>query len=278
MSTSTSDSDSYILATQIFSALGATGNVILFCAQMPLIYKMHTVDKDASLYDPLPSMTMLFTMSLWSGYSVWVLPTIQLYVANFSGIFLPGVYLCFFAYYSKTLKAKLYIILTTIAIEAAAWLLCWGIYVASGRSDALMIGGAVTCAVNCTFFISPLRRIVEAFKERDLSRTPVILSIVSFFQGMTWIIAAVLLRDDFILGINAAGFCFACIQLIVIAYIKFWVGEKIVPVLLPSEITTTIKNETVLIDKTKKELDTVEKETALEDSHIVSIPPVQENK
>jgi hypothetical protein len=42
---------------------------------------------------------------------------------------------------------------------------------------------------------------------------------------MTWIIAAILLRDAFILGVNAAGFCFACIQLLVIAYIKFWVGE-----------------------------------------------------
>jgi len=222
---STTDSESYILATQIFSALGATGNVILFCAQMPLIYRMHTIDKDAALYDPLPSMTMLFTMSLWSGYAVWVLPTIQLYVANFSGIFLPMTYLAFFAYYSKTLRQRMFIICVTLAIEASAWLLCWGIYVASNRSDALMIGGAVTCAVNCTFFISPLRRIIEAVKERDLSRTPVTLSIVSFFQGMTWIIAAILLRDNFILGVNAAGFCFACIQLIVIAYIKYWVGE-----------------------------------------------------
>jgi hypothetical protein len=220
-----SDSESYILATQIFSALGATGNVILFLAQTPLIYRMHIVDKDASLYDPLPSMTMLFTMTLWSGYAVWVLPTIQLYVANFSGILLPITYLSFFAYYSKTLTARLYIICVTIAIEAAAWLICWGIYSASGRQDALMIGGAVTCAVNCTFFISPLRRIIEAVKLRDLSRTPVVLSIVSFFQGMTWIIAAILLRDAFILGVNAAGFCFACIQLLVIAYIKFWVGE-----------------------------------------------------
>lgn len=249
---STTDSDSYILATQIFSALGATGNVILFCAQMPLVYRMHTIDKDASLYDPLPSMTMLFTMSLWSGYAVWVLPTIQLYVANFSGIFLPITYLAFFAYYSKTLRERMFIISVTLAIEASAWLICWSIYVLSNRSDALMIGGAVTCAVNCTFFISPLRRIVEAVKERDLSRTPVTLSIVSFFQGMTWIVAAILLRDNFILGVNAAGFCFACIQLIVIAYIKFWVGEA------SSKTTSKVDSEkegegaVIVVDNTEK--------------------------
>ena len=40
-------------------------------------------------------------MSLWSGYAVWVLPTVQLYVANFAGVILPLTYLFFFALHSR---------------------------------------------------------------------------------------------------------------------------------------------------------------------------------
>ena len=41
-------------------------------------------------------------MSLWSGYAVWVLPTVQLYVANFAGVILPLAYLFFFARSGRT--------------------------------------------------------------------------------------------------------------------------------------------------------------------------------
>ena len=212
------DSAAYMTATAVMSALAAAGNVVLFSSQLPLVWRLHSVDKDASNYDPLPSLTLLFAMSLWSGYAVWVLPTVQVFVANFSGVVLPLFYLSVFATYSKPLP-RLRLVAATLAIETAAWLICWGIYT-SGRADAVTMGGAITCAVNCTFFLSPLRKLHEAVTTRDLSRVPVLLSAVQFFQGLTWIIAAVLLRDDFILGINCAGFFFACLQLSVIAYIR----------------------------------------------------------
>jgi hypothetical protein len=216
------DSAAYAQATTVFSALGAVGNILLFAAQIPLVYRMHTVDRDASKYDPLPSYTLLFAMSLWSGYAVWVLPTVQLYVANFSGVILPLAYLFFFALHSHG-AARLRVVATTLLISAAAWLICWGVYVKSGRADATTIGGAVTVTVNCTFFIAPLRKLHEAVALRDLSRVPVALSVVQFFQGLTWIIAAALLRDNFILGVNAAGWGFAILQLCVIGYVK-WRG------------------------------------------------------
>lgn len=86
------DSAAYTQATSVFSALGAVGNILLFAAQIPNVWRLHTVEKDASLYDPLPSYTLLFAMSLWSGYAVWVLPSVQVLVANFSGVLLPLCY------------------------------------------------------------------------------------------------------------------------------------------------------------------------------------------
>ena len=95
------DSPAYVQATNVMSAIAAAGNIILFGAQIPLVWRMHTVDRDASKYDPLPSYTLLACMSLWSGYAVWVLPTTQLFIANFSGVVLPLAYLFFFALHSR---------------------------------------------------------------------------------------------------------------------------------------------------------------------------------
>jgi len=158
-------------------------------------------------------------MSLWSGYAVWVLPTVQLYVANFSGVVLPFTYLCFFAFHSRG-AARARIVATTTLLLAAAWLIVWGIYAMSGSPSAVSIGGGVTVACNCAFFVAPLRKLREAITLRDLRHVPVTLSIVQFFQGLTWIIAAFLLRDNFILGVNAAGWGFAILQLCVILYVK----------------------------------------------------------
>ena len=213
------DSAAYTQATAVFSALGAVGNIVLFAAQIPNVYRLHTVEKDASLYDPLPSYTLLFAMSLWSGYAVWVLPSTQVLVGNFAGVLLPLCYLCVFAFYSKG-AARARIVATTLLISAAAWLISWGVYVKSGRADAATIGGAVTVAVNFGFFIAPLNKLREAVALRDLRRVPVALSVVSFFQGLTWIVAAVLLRDQMILIANSVGWSFAILQLAVIAYVR----------------------------------------------------------
>ena len=216
------DSAAYAQATAVFAALGAVGNIVLFAAQIPNIWRLHTVEKDASLYDPLPSYTLLFAMSLWSGYAVWVLPSPQVLVGNFAGVLLPLCYLGVFTFYSKG-AARARIVATTLLISAAAWLTCWGIYVQSGRADAAKIGGAVTVAVNFGFFFAPLNKLREAVALRDLSRVPVALSVVSFFQGLTWIIAANLLRDQMILIANSVGWSFAILQLAVIAYVR-WKG------------------------------------------------------
>jgi hypothetical protein len=212
-------------ATDVFSAIAAAGNIILFASQIPLILRLVRVDKDSTRYDWLPSLTLMTTMSLWCGYTVWVLPTAQLFAANFTGIALPAIYLTCFAIYAKSTRRRLTIIASGLVALAVTWGFSAGVY-AGGVANATNIGGGVTAAVNCSFFVSPLRQIFRAVKELDLSRVPTLLSIVQFWQSLAWIVAAALLEDWFILGVNSAGFCFACLQLSVIFYVRKERGRR----------------------------------------------------
>jgi hypothetical protein len=211
----------YETATDVMSAIAAVGNFILFSSQIPLVYRLVTVDKDSRKYDFLPSLTLMTTMSLWCGYTVWVLPRVQLFAANFTGIALPLGYLFFFALYSHHDTARrMRIIVAAIVALAVTWGFSAGIYVGN-VANATNIGGGVTATVNCTFFLSPLRQLRRAALDLDLSRTPTLLSFVQFWQSVAWVIAAALLEDNFLLGVNSAGLGFACLQLSVIYYVRW---------------------------------------------------------
>jgi hypothetical protein len=218
------DADAIEAAAAAMSGIAAAGNIILFASQIPLVWRLVTVDRDSARYDWLPSLTLLTTMSLWCGYTVWVLPTPQLYAANFTGIALPVTYLLAFAAYEKAPARRARILASTAAALAVTWGFSAGIYTGGGGgggiANATLIGGGVTAAVNCSFFVSPLRQLARAWREADLSRTPTLLSIVQFWQSLAWIVAAALLEDWFILGVNAAGFVMACVQLGVIFRVR----------------------------------------------------------
>jgi hypothetical protein len=208
-------------AREVMSAIAAAGNIILFASQIPLVWRLATVDKDSSRYDWLPSLTLMTTMSLWCGYTVWVLPTTQLFAANFPGVGLPLCYLAAFAVFErKDQRRRLRIIAATLLALAATWGFSAGVYGSGSVANATSVGGGVTAAVNCSFFVSPLRQLRRAARELDLSRTPTLLSFVQFWQSVAWVAAAVLLDDMFILGVNAVGLSFACLQLAVIAYVR----------------------------------------------------------
>ena len=88
-------------AAVVLSAIAAAGNITLFLAQVPLMRRIAR-ERDSRKYSALPSLTMMATMSLWSAYAVFVIPTAQLLVANFSGVGIPFVYMCIFTAYDPT--------------------------------------------------------------------------------------------------------------------------------------------------------------------------------
>ena len=100
-----------------------------------------------------------------------------------------------------------------------AWGVAFAIFFGGVRNASNVLGWVVS-AVNCTFFVSPLRRLYYAVREQDVSRVPTHLTYVQIGQSAVWMAAALLLGDPFILGVNTIGEAFALLQLSIIVYIK----------------------------------------------------------
>lgn len=206
-------------AAAAISGIAAAGNVILFSSPIPLMLAIIR-EGDSTKYDWLPYLTMLLTMSLWCGYTVWVLPTVQVYVANFSGMILPIIYLTIFTIYAKSWVARAKIFSAMLLALAVTWGFSAGVYANGGVENATLIQGGITAAVNVSFFLSPLRQLYRAAVETDLSRVPMLLSLVQFFQPVPWVIAGALLNDWFLTGVNSTGWAFGILQMGVILYVR----------------------------------------------------------
>lgn len=198
----------------VITSIAAAGNVILFLSQSPMIYKL-IKEKDATKYTWLPSLTMMSTLSLWSGYTVFVYdPRLRadIYVGNFSGVIIPFIFLAVFVFYSKTWMARVRIIAATLAALGTTWGFCVGLFFTHPLDRATTISGGVVTFVNMLFFLSPLKAIYEALTSLDGSRLPLSMSIVMMFQAIPWVVAGILIPDPFILGVNATGCAFGCLQ------------------------------------------------------------------
>lgn len=205
------------LATTIVTSFAAAGNWCLWLSQAPLVWQMIR-EGDAAAYSWLPSLTLVGTMSLWSGYTVFTLNDPSVHAANWSGVGIPLIYLCIFVAYSKTARARARIVGATTLVLALAWSFILGVYL--GRpslADPGRVAGAVIATVNITFFISPLAALYRGVRARDLSHVSRLLSMVQLVQSSLWVAAAVMLPDTFVLLVNAIGLGFASVQLSVIA-------------------------------------------------------------
>ena len=202
----------------VFTAIGAAGNNVLFLAQVPLMRKiMREGSSDA--YSWMPSLTLCGSMTLWSAYTVFVVPTVQLYIANFPGMILPALYLCVFATYASSWAKRGRILAAGAAVLVAGWGFSAALFAGGGVSNAGAISGGVTTCVSLLFFLSPLAQLRVAVRELDISRVPVALSAVQCVQSAVWIFAAYHMRDGFIVTVNSAGLAFGALQLAIIAYV-----------------------------------------------------------
>jgi hypothetical protein len=212
------DEDQITLAATISSAIGSAGNFLLFLSQVPLMFRL-LKEKDSSKFSYLPSFFQLYCMSLWSAYTVWVLPTVQLYVANFSGVIIPLIYmLIFFIYEHRGWRLRLRIVLLSVLAVGSSFGLYAGMF-STNVPNAIGIGGGVTAVFTVASHASPLKQLYLSVLELDTKRFPIMLSTVQLVQSAVWIIAGGFLRDYFIVGVNSSGFFFAIVQLSAITYI-----------------------------------------------------------
>jgi uncharacterized protein with PQ loop repeat len=201
----------------VFSAIGAAGNVCLFLSQLPL---MRTIvrEGDSARFSWAPSITLVNTMTLWSAYTLFVIPTPQLFVGNWSGMIIPLFYLAVFWWYAKQRAARLRIAGAAISALAFGWGLSCGLFLGGVANPASILGG-ITTASNVTFFVSPLRQLVRAVREMDTKRVPVLLSVVQIGQSTVWMVVGIMLEDFFIILVNALGCGFAVLQCSILLYI-----------------------------------------------------------
>lgn len=206
-----------------FSALGAAMNICLFISQTPIILAV-IKEKNSDRYSYVPSLTLMIVMTIWCAYTIFVIPTPQLYAGNFPGMIIPLLNLLVFCIYSTQWKRKMTIFLLTLVALTGAWGIPIGLF---------SIGPAGYTAVNVIiivlsigFWISPLPILYTAFKEHDISRVPITLSCAQGLQSVTWIIAGINLQDSIITGVNGGALFFALLQISLYIYIRIQVRSK----------------------------------------------------
>lgn len=83
-----------------FGTLGVILNLCVFSAEIPLMRRLFK-ERDASRYSWYPAASLAAATSLWSAYTLWVRPTVTMYLANFTGLFAALCYMGCYALFSK---------------------------------------------------------------------------------------------------------------------------------------------------------------------------------
>lgn len=193
----------------VLSALGAAANNCLFLAQLPLI-RAFVAKGSSDGYPFLPSAALMLLLTVWSAYTVYVIPTAQLYVANFPGMIIPFLNLVFFTVYASTWQRKILIGSITLVFLAFGWVVPIILFTRVGVESV----GILIVLLSLFFFVSPLPALRTAWIEKDASRVPVLLAAVQAVQASIWIAAGVYLGDNFIYGCNSGALITATLQLL----------------------------------------------------------------
>jgi len=164
-------------------------------------------------YPVLPSLMLGSLMAMWTGYTVWFLPTLPLFFGNAPGFVIPSVFLALLAAYSSSPARRARIVAAGVACIGGAWGLSAALFLTglppARAADAL---GGVIVVLSCFFWLSPLPALRTAWLARDTSRVPVLLSLVQTVQAVLWLVAGVALEDKFIWGCNVGNLAMALLQ------------------------------------------------------------------
>jgi hypothetical protein len=196
-----------------FSAAGAVANNLLYLSQGPLMLQM-VREGSSDAYPVLPSLMLGSLMALWTGYTVWFLPTLPLFFGNAPGFVVPGVFLALLAAYSSAPARRARIACAGVACFGGAWGLAAALFLTGlPPARAADILGAVIVVLSVAFWVSPLPALRSAWIARDTSRVPLLLSLVQAGQAVLWLVAGIFLNDKFIWGCNVGNLFMALLQI-----------------------------------------------------------------
>lgn len=196
-----------------FSAAGAVANNLLYLSQAPLMLQM-VREGCSDAYPVLPSLMLASLMAMWTGYTVWFIPTLPLYFGNAPGFVIPSVFLALLAAYSTSPARRAGIACAGVACVAGSWGLAAALFLTGlPPTRAADILGAVIVVLSVAFWVSPLPALRSAWLARDTSRVPLLLSLVQAGQAVLWLVAGIFLNDKFIWGCNVGNLFMALLQI-----------------------------------------------------------------
>lgn len=208
-------------AAAVVSAIGVIVNFFVFAGEVPLMRRL-VKEGSAAKYSFWPATSLLLATSLWSNYTIYVRPTVQLYMANFSGFAAALIYLTIFAIFSAG-SQRLKILALTLVAGASGLVFFGVVFRMVPFTEAGHICGTTTVVINGFFYIAPLRQLYPAVKQLDTTRVPVTLSFMQFIGAVVWGVTGVLLNDLFIIVPNLFGAVLSGFQLGVLGYITWQV-------------------------------------------------------
>ena len=218
-------------------------NIGLFFSQVPLMRAMWA-DSDASSlsrYSFLPSLLQGSSCSLWLAYSVCVLRSPALLANNVIGVLVSLLYTAVFVLKRPTMLGK--------AAVACQWLLAIGftallyslLYAAPPPLPPARdtVASALTVAVTCVFWFSPLPALRAAAKDLDETRVPLPLTLFMTATVVLWLVAGALLGDVSLVASSAVGIACCLLQLGVVAYIKCCARKRLLSAAAASDASVS---------------------------------------
>uniref|UniRef100_I1QMD9 Bidirectional sugar transporter SWEET n=1 Tax=Oryza glaberrima TaxID=4538 RepID=I1QMD9_ORYGL len=182
----------------IRNVVGIVGNVIsfgLFLSPVPTFWR---IIKEKDVKDFKPNSILVVTI-------------------NGIGLVIEAVYLTiFFLFSNKKNKKKMGVVLATEALFMAAVALGVLLGAHTHQRRSLIVG--ILCVIFGTImYSSPLTIMSQVVKTKSVEYMPLLLSVVSFLNGLCWTSYALIRFDIFITISNGLGVLFALMQLILYA-------------------------------------------------------------
>uniref|UniRef100_A0A0E0B089 Bidirectional sugar transporter SWEET n=1 Tax=Oryza glumipatula TaxID=40148 RepID=A0A0E0B089_9ORYZ len=205
----------------IRNVVGIVGNVIsfgLFLSPVPTFWRI-IKEKDVKDFKADPYLATLLNCMLWVFYGLPIVHPNSILVVTINGIGLviEAVYLTiFFLFSNKKNKKKMGVVLATEALFMAAVALGVLLGAHTHQRRSLIVG--ILCVIFGTImYSSPLTIMSQVVKTKSVEYMPLLLSVVSFLNGLCWTSYALIRFDIFITIPNGLGVLFALMQLILYA-------------------------------------------------------------
>ncbi|XP_024024507.1 bidirectional sugar transporter SWEET5 [Morus notabilis] len=202
----------------IRTIVGIVGNVIslgLFLSPIPTFLKIWK-EKSVQDFKPDPYVATLLNCAMWSFYGLpFVHPdSILVITINGTGFFIELAFVAIFLAFSTWPNRKMiiiFLVVEAIFLAVVAFVTLNFFHTTKARS---MIVGILCIIFTISMYLSPLTVMKMVIQTKSVKYMPLCLSVATFFNGIVWVIYALLKFDPYIVIPNGLGTFSALVQLV----------------------------------------------------------------